>query len=251
MAFPAVVVLDDRFPRSAELAAQLALPLCAEVPADCTALLQFCGDVLQLAPADPKQSGPIAVDFCGGANAHRLQGGAELIAKAVRGRSREPLHVLDATAGLGRDSFVLASRDFTVLMLEQSPIVAALLADGLARAQRCDDARIVEIARRMTLQAAEAGAFLQSTDASFDVIYLDPMFPPSDKSALVKKEMRLFQQLFHGAETDYAPLLDMARSRARLRVVVKRPRKAEPLAQQAPDYALEGKSVRFDVYVAR
>ncbi|EEF23749.1 conserved hypothetical protein [Ricinus communis] len=251
MADSLVVVLDDTSSRSAELAAQLGLPLCASAPSETTALLQFYGDVLQLAPADPKQSGPIAVDFCGGANAHRLQGGAELIAKAVRGRSREPLHMLDATAGLGRDSFVLASRDFTVHMLEQSPIVAVLLADGLARAQRSDDARIVEIAQRMTLQPAEASAFLQSTDALFDVIYLDPMFPPSDKSALVKKEMRLFQQLFHGAETNYAPLLEMARSHARLRVVVKRPRKAEPLAQQTPDYTLEGKSVRFDVYVTR
>jgi 16S rRNA (guanine1516-N2)-methyltransferase len=80
------------------------------------------------------------------------------------------------------------------------------------------------------------------------------MFPPSDKSALVKKEMRLFQQLFHRAESngaieDYSTLLATARSRARVRVVVKRPRKAPALADQAPDYSLEGKAVRFDIYI--
>src|SRR5690606_36372107 len=153
------------------------------------ALLQFDGDVLQRAPADARQSGPIAVDFCAGANAHRLQGGAELIVKAVRGRSREPLQVLDETAGLGRDAFVLASRELQVSMLEQSAVVAALLDDGLARAHRCGDARIAAIATRMTLKVGEATAFLQTVPGpAFDVIYLDLMFPPSDKSALVKKE---------------------------------------------------------------
>jgi len=66
----------------------------------------------------------------------------------------------------------------------------------------------------------------------------------------------LFQQLFHSHEEiaggdDTVELLALAKQRARLRVVVKRPRKAEPLAQQAPSYALEGKAVRFDVYIAQ
>lgn len=254
---PAVCFFDhpDSHERAAALAAQLSIPLqqTLSVPGDYVAALEYRDGRLQLRPADERQSGPVFVDFCAGANAHRLQGGAELIVKAIRGRSKESLTVLDATAGLGRDSFVLASRGLTVKMLERSPIVAALLADGLQRAQHCGDAQLEVIAERMTLQAGEASAYLRALDAAQkpDVIYLDPMFPPSDKSALVKKEMRLFQQLFHGAEDDASALLVQARQSARLRVVVKRPRKAEPLAQQASDYSLDGKSVRFDVYVAR
>jgi 16S rRNA (guanine1516-N2)-methyltransferase len=84
------------------------------------------------------------------------------------------------------------------------------------------------------------------------VVYLDPMFPATQKSALVKKEMRLFQQLLHGpvdAALD-ARLLRAARQAARLRVVVKRPARAQPLADTAPDYTLPGKAIRFDVYIA-
>ncbi|HSB96030.1 MAG TPA: class I SAM-dependent methyltransferase, partial [Spongiibacteraceae bacterium] len=93
-----------------------------------------------------------------------------------------------------------------------------------------------------------------------DVIYLDPMFPPSQKSALVKKEMRLFQQLLHRPEAHATAvdeqqaadeLLRVARRVARIRVVVKRPAKAQFFAASAPDYALSGKAIRFDVYVVK
>jgi len=250
--------------RAANLAKQLQLPLIheiseepiAQLPVDCVALLQFCAGRLQLQPVDTKQSGPVFVDFAGGANAYRLQGGAELIAKAVRGRSKEPLRVLDATAGLGRDSLVLASRGFQVDMLERSPLVAALLSDGLERGLASADTRLCQIVRLMSLRNTDALDYLRNLEYNQkpDVIYLDPMFPPTEKSALVKKEMRLFQQLFHGLDEhldgNYSELLTLAKNCARLRVVVKRPRKAEALAGQAPNYALEGKSVRFDVYTS-
>jgi 16S rRNA (guanine1516-N2)-methyltransferase len=245
------VVAGAAHGRATALADQLGLPLVdrdGDLPADCVALLEFAGDVLQLRPCDRQQSGPVAVDFAGGANRHRLQGGAELIARAVRGRAREPLRVLDATAGLGRDAFVLAARGFEVALLERSPVVAALLADGLARARSAEPA-VAEIAARMSLRNADAVAWLPVAEERFDVICLDPMFPGSGGTALAKKEMRLFQQLQLDAG-DEAELLRAARAAARLRVVVKRPLKAPPLAQQRPDYALEGRAVRFDVYTA-
>lgn len=218
------------------------------LPEGVAAVLAFAGDTLQLTPRDTRQSGPISVDFCTGANRHRLQGGAELIVKAVRGRAREALSIVDATAGLGRDSFILASRGFEVTLLERSPVIAALLADGIRRARESADATVATIAQRMTLQCADASAWFGQHGA--DVIYLDPMFPDLGQSALAKKEMQLFQQLALD-RGDEAALLRAARSAARLRVVVKRPRKAPPLAEVAADYALEGRSVRFDVYVSK
>jgi len=246
-------VFDDGSERVGALALELALPLLdAGGCAGCDAYLRYAGDRLQLYPADSRQSGPIAVDFCAGANAHRLQGGAELIVKAVRGRSREALRVLDATAGLGRDAFVLAGRGFCVQMLERSPVVAALLADGLARALACPEPDIAAIARRLDLIRADAVAYCNALTENQrpDVIYLDPMFPASQKSALVKKEMRLFQQVLHGDDGDEGALLRSARAKARLRVVVKRPLRAAALAALPADYAISGKAVRFDVYVS-
>jgi 16S rRNA (guanine1516-N2)-methyltransferase len=255
-----VVVAPATCERSAALARQLAIPLVTSsesMPRDCIAYLQYCDSRLQLFPADAKQSGPISVDLVAGATAHRLRGAGELIVKAVKGRSKGALHVLDAMAGLGRDSAVLAGFGFAVTLLERDPIVAALLADGLERAAQNDDPRLKTIVSCMQLYCVDTAVYLSALpDINRpDVIYLDPMFPPSEKSALVKKEMRLFQQLLYRADQnsdaeDYSAILTKAREQARLRVVVKRPRKAAVLAGQGPDYSLEGKAVRFDVYVS-
>lgn len=247
-----VAVLAGADSRAAALAQQLSLPLItapAEAPPDCLAWLQYRDGRLELQPVDTRQSGPVLVDFCGGANAHRRHGGAELVVQAVRGRSREPLSILDATAGLGRDAFVLAARGFQVQMLEREPVLAALLADGLARAAA--DAELAEIAARLQLMQGDAVAYCRALSAEQrpDVVYLDPMFPPSQKSALVKKEMRLLQQLLHAGERDTLSLLESARVAARLRVVVKRALRSPPLADRAPSYSVSGKAVRFDVYV--
>lgn len=260
---PIVIVGAAADERCRALAVQLDLDIVAtntEVPAGSKAWLGYDHGQLWLYPADARQSGPVGVDFVAGATARRAQGGAELIVKAVRGRSKQALQILDATAGLGRDSFVLASRGFEVTAIERNPIVAALLADGLDRARAADIA-IATIAARIVLHRCDAVEYLNSLSeaAQPDVIYLDPMFPPSQKSALVKKDMRLFQQLLHRADDDIpaaeeqratAQLLRVARRVARVRVVVKRPAKAAPLADAAPDYTLPGKAVRFDVYTA-
>jgi 16S rRNA (guanine1516-N2)-methyltransferase len=79
------------------------------------------------------------------------------------------------------------------------------------------------------------------------VIYLDPMFPHRDKSALVKKEMRLFRPLV-GDDMDAPALLEAALALASHRVVVKRPRKAPCIEGPKPSHALEGKSSRYDIY---
>lgn len=250
-----VVVVAD-----AALASQLSLPgvdSAAALPPHCIAYLAHApldGDAaiaLQLFPADPRQSGPVAVDFVAAATSHRQRSGGELIVKAVQGRSRETLRVLDATAGLGRDSFVLASHGSEVLMLEREPVVAALLADGLRRAH--ESALAATIAARLQLRAGDALQMFADASASArpDVVYLDPMFAASGKTALAKKEMRLFQQLFTPdavGTNDEQTLLLRARECAQLRVVVKRGAKAQPLAGIEPAYALAGKAVRFDVY---
>ncbi len=130
---------------------------------------------------DPKV-GAVYVDFVDGKAQHRrLFGGGkgQDIAKAIGLHKFKHPHVIDATAGLGRESFVLATLGCSVTLLERSPIVHALLADGLKRALASDDSEAVDIASRMTLHLADAHVWLKAlpADSLPDVIYLDPMFP--------------------------------------------------------------------------
>ena len=110
------------------------------------------------------------------------------------------------------------------------------------------DPEVGPIVARMRLLCGNAIDLLGAWDGEPpQVIYLDPMFPPRDKSALVKKEMRLFRPLA-GSDDDAPALLAAALALATHRVVVKRPRKATAIAGEPPGYALEGKSSRFDIY---
>lgn len=80
-----------------------------------------------------------------------------------------------------------------------------------------------------------------------EVIYLDPMYPHRTKSALVKKEMRILRHLV-GNDQDAQMLCQQALQKAKKRVVVKRPRIAEPLLAK-PDIVFSGSNSRFDVYL--
>lgn len=236
-------------PSHALSAAQWALRLALPVDGEAEFALQLGAEGLQLAELGPQAPGPVRVDFVEGAVAHRrLFGGGsgQMIAKAVGVQSGVRPVVLDATAGLGRDAFVLASLGCQMTLIERQPIIAALLEDGLERALQ--DAEVAPIVRQMRLLCGNAIELMSQWQGEPpQVIYLDPMFPHRDKSALVKKEMRLFRPLV-GDDMDAPALLEAALALASHRVVVKRPRKAPIIEGGKPSYALEGKSSRYDIY---
>lgn len=198
---------------------------------------------------------PLCVDFVAGRADHRRRFGGgrnQLIARAC-GLNRGALpSIVDATAGLGRDAFVLASLGAPVLMIERVAATAAILVDGLTRAQGCADDEIRDIALRMQALHGDAtrelGELVTQWDQPPQVVHLDPMYPHRDKSALVKKEMRVFRALA-GDDADAPALLEAALEVATHRVVVKRPRKAEPIGGLAPSHVVEEKTSRYDVYV--
>ncbi|WP_350142864.1 class I SAM-dependent methyltransferase [Haliea sp.] len=239
-----------------ELATVLGLPL---LDTDATAelgrfaaLLRVSPDALALSVPDRPAQKPIEVDFGAAGMRHRRRGGQnELLGRAVGVGKKSPLRVLDATAGLGRDSFVLADLGCAVTLAEREPVVAALLRSGLARAGNSADAWLREVVGRMVLVEGDVCLMDAATLVEQDVIYQDPMFPPREKSAAVKKEMALFQALFSrpGALGDADALLAWALRAPVARVVVKRPLKADPLAGRTPSHAIRGKAVRYDVYV--
>ncbi|MBQ4848523.1 class I SAM-dependent methyltransferase [Pseudoalteromonas sp. MMG012] len=205
---------------------------------------------LQLFKNDEPKLGAIYVDFVTGASAHRRKfggGKGQAIAKAVGLNKGATPHVLDATAGLGRDAFVLASLGCQVTLHERHPVVAALLYDGLQRAYQDNDIGSW-MQSNMAMAFGSSHDLLASTACQPDVVYLDPMFPHREKSALVKKEMRVFQTLV-GDDHDADGLLDFAYELASKRVVVKRPDYAPFLNDKKPSMQITTKKNRFDVYV--
>lgn len=196
-----------------------------------------------------RRFGDVAVDFLSGKQHHRLRfggGKGQDIAKACGLNKVSSVYVWDMTAGLGADTFVLASLGATVRAFERNPLVYELLVDGLRRAAQDDET--AEIVSRIELVASDAlGALRRGSDQPPQVIFLDPMFPSREKKALVKKEMQLFHDIV-GADEDSNVLLEPALQLALNRVVVKRPRLAPLLAGREPSHQLIGKSGRFDIY---
>jgi 16S rRNA (guanine1516-N2)-methyltransferase len=212
---------------------------------------------LELRHRHNNKIGAVYADFLTGKAQHRrLYGGGkgQQIAKAIGLKKIDKPNVLDLTAGLGRDAFVLASLGCQLTLLERSPTIHALLADALQRASQSQNSEVLVIIARMQLHQSDAFAYLDKLitanldENKPDVIYLDPMFPERTKTAAIKKEMLFFHDIV-GTDADSDQLLDLARQCAKKRVVVKRPRLAKPLNQVPANFVIKGKSTRYDVYL--
>ncbi|HAG52999.1 MAG TPA: hypothetical protein DCL21_04340 [Alphaproteobacteria bacterium] len=215
--------------------------------------LKLENDVLKLYKKSENSS--ISVDFTSQKALKRINEPGILkqdVAKAIGFNKTKELNILDATAGLGRDSFIFASiTEKNVLMLERNPTSFALLENGLKRLQQVEDnQQLQEIAKKLSLENIDAAEFLKTTDQSFDVVYLDPMFSQEGqkKSAKVKKEMAFFHHTV-GNDEDSDCLLDLAFAKASKRVVVKRHKNAPYLDNKKPTLEFKGKTNRFDVYI--
>lgn len=237
-------------PRAKQLASELQLPWSAAIhSAETTHVLVVTSDRLELRSRDGVP-GPVAVDFANPTFLWRLQHGGGLrqaIARAAGLKAGRRPRIIDATAGFGEDGFVLASLGCTVHLIERSPIIAALLADGLERAMHLP--RLKEAAGRLSLQAGDSIKLLNdSALPGAEVIYLDPMFPDTGRTAGARKEMFYLRQAV-GDDADSTLLLGAALAKAEKRVVVKRPRLAPVIEGPRPSFTLTGKSNRFDVYL--
>lgn len=255
--------------RSQQLAQRLQLPLISSAAGHAGLMLSYENDKLTLSRPLERDAGAVCVDFMDARLIFRLSQALsrEAVVKAVggcvpMGNSAAP-HLIDATAGLGQDAFILAAAGWQVSMVEHSGVVHALLEDGLRRARDAvaksvstrlntqPSARqgriLADILRRLHLCEPGDSADTLPTLEPASVIYLDPMFPAREKAARVKKNRVLLQQL-HGDAGSGEGLLPIALTLA-AKVVVKRPRLAQPLAGLPPASCLTGKTSRFDIYV--
>jgi 16S rRNA (guanine1516-N2)-methyltransferase len=239
---------SDYLPLATEVAEKIGVPVGEHIPPSGWVLLvQEAGIVLR----DPEASfKPIGIDFSSAALTYRRRVGGgkqQAVAKAIGVTSKDKPTVLDATAGLGEDAFVLASLGCQMQLVERHPVVAILLQDAIARAKQSEDEALRAIVSLMACYAGDIrhGGLTQISQP--DVVYLDPMFPERKKTALVKKEMRIIKALV-GDDPDADELLPVAMEIAKKRVVVKRPTQAPFLMKKKPHHQLLGKANRFDIY---
>jgi len=242
-----VCATPERRAEAAGLAERLGVRFTTRPPTEPGHLMLVYTDTrLQLQLTGLDAPGAVYAEFVAGRTGYRGRQGAqggEALARAAGARRGHRPAVVDATAGLGRDAFVLAARGCEVTLIERDPVIAALLGDGLARARAHPEA--AQVVERMRVLETEASAVLEHH--STDVVVIDPMHPPRKKSAAVKKEMRVLRE-WVGPDRDSDGLLASAIPAARERVVVKRPRKSAPLGGYTPSGEVAGRSTRFDIY---
>lgn len=195
------------------------------------------------------EASELVVDFVGGAVGHRFRSGegrGQALAKAAGLTKGVTPDIVDATAGLGRDAFLLASLGAKVTLIERSERMHALLADGLAKAA-AEGGPYAETVARMTLLHGDSSLLLPELKPQ--VVLVDPMHPPRGNSALVKKEMRQIREIV-GTDPDSEKLMQVALEYAQNRVVLKWPLRAEPMTGiRKPSHQILGKSTRYDVFV--
>ena len=162
-----------------------------------------------------------------------------------RDRPRTPTAV-DATAGLGEDSLLLAAAGFQVIMYEHNPVIAALLEDALRKGLK--DPVLAPVCARMKLIPEDSVKGMTEIKEAPDIILLDPMFPAKQKNAFSKKKLQLFQKLERPCASEEA-LLQAAENAGPRKIIIKRPLKGPYLAGRKPGYSLFGKTIRYDCLV--
>ena len=171
---------------------------------------------------------------------------SEFLVKASKIKGIEHPVIIDATAGMGEDSMILAAAGFEVYLFEYDPVIAALLKDALDRAMEIPELK--EAAGRMHFTEGNSIDNMSKLEIAPDGVLLDPMFPARQKSALVKRKFQLLQKLEKPC-SDENELLEAALNVKPGRIVIKRPLKGPFLGGMKPSYSLTGKAIRYDCIV--
>ena len=187
--------------------------------------------------------------FIEGPILHRLKygkGRGQNLAKAVGFKFNKNRTIIDATAGLGYDAFILASLGANVTLIERSEKIYDLLKAAISEA-KLYGGEISNIVNRMNLLFGDSKDILPNIAP--EVILIDTMYKDRKKSALVKNDMRLVREVV-GSDSDHVELINVALNNASKRVVIKQPRYAEALDNiKGCSHQILGKTIRYDVYV--
>ncbi|MES0328445.1 MAG: class I SAM-dependent methyltransferase [Gammaproteobacteria bacterium] len=241
---------DTLYEQARSFAAEQQLPLFNKKDNSFELQLIFGSERIEL--FDKQLNTSIFVDFVSGALAHRQQfggGRGQAIAKAIGLKQGKTPSVLDVTAGLARDAYILATLGCRMTLVEKSPVLSVLIQDGINRGLESEQSAQT-LSEDFELHNQNAINFMKNLDKHLlpEIIYIDPMYPERKKSALVKKDMQILQRLLEKEEKD-GELLEAALNCARERVVVKRPVHAPCLTTTKPATSIHSKKTRYDIYL--
>jgi 16S rRNA (guanine1516-N2)-methyltransferase len=174
----------------------------------------------------------------------------ELLVRAARLKGLDHVPVaVDATAGLGEDSLLLAAAGFEVTLIERDPLVAAVTADAINRGLNDDTLR--DACSRMHLIEGDSAEIIPTLPRPIDIVYLDPMFPARGKDSATKKKLQMVRQLEEPAtEAEERRLLEAAYAVSPRRIIVKRPLKGPYLGNRKPSHTISGKLIRYDCLIS-
>ena len=174
------------------------------------------------------------------------KGRGQNLAKAVGMKSNKNRNIIDATAGLGYDSFILASLGAKITLIERSEKMYKILQNGINEGLSFGG-EIKNIINRMDLLFGDSKDIL--VKLSPEVVMIDTMYKDRKKTALVKNNMRLVRKIV-GPDSDYVELLEIALNCAKNRVVLKQPRYADPIREiRKCSHQILGKTIRYDVFM--
>ena len=240
--------------RARKLSDEFALPICDAADTRCSHQLVYTDNRVQLQEnphlGSPRFT-PLSVDYLrGNSLSSRILSTTlkDPLCRAAGLKSGYRPSVIDATAGLGSDGISLAWLGCRVILIERSPVVFALLEDGIYRAS--SNASFLErIVSNIQLCCGNAIEILQQKQYTAETVMIDPMFPEFGKSQMKKKQMRLLRSIV-GGDDDSAMLFSSSLGAAKKRVAVKRPKNAHKIADHPlPSHQVTMKSGRFDVYI--
>ena len=163
-----------------------------------------------------------------------------LLKKAVGWQSSVQKHILDATGGLGHDSFILALLGQKITLLEKNTGLCILIEEALNNLPNLsyfNDAK-----NNISVINNDSRAFLSSAE-NFDVIYVDPMFNSKKKL----KRTKQMQFLDNYLEEYDDPSVEFYKSNFK-RLVIKKELRAAPSIKDCSAISFKGSSVRYDVY---
>jgi 16S rRNA (guanine1516-N2)-methyltransferase len=193
---------------------------------------------------EARSTNQFRIDFNSGSTGWRIKrANHEKLIKKALGRSEKPLKILDCTAGMLQDTLLFLSLGHEVTALEQSKILFYLLQDGISRSED------QSIFNQLDLKHMNACSYA-SQAKNFDVIYFDPMYPPSKKNALSSGKLEYIAKILEVESLKNNPMHDfeVLQLIPAKKMIVKRPIKAESFSSQL-NYQVMGKTTRFDVYI--
>lgn len=152
--------------------------------------------------------------------------------------------VWDLTAGLGEDTWALASLGLKVYAFERHPLVAWMLSEALETAKQSEFSNVAE---RIELSARAFHPDVDRPMAGASALF-DPMFVDKERKTKPRKEMIFLSEVVGPDEDQLASAISAQSCFARL--AIKRSAK-QPNLLPHPNLTFPGKGFRYDVYLQK